>query len=1005
MPQPKYTYNKPVELSKRQRPIFAAYLNMARMNLYNVLKHVSATVGIDDDTEEDSIAEMRLVVIRKMNSYVENRARKELERAIPVLKVFGKDMNNSDFRSQMLKNLLGTVSDLRNRYTHVAQYLTADEEAAEQERIRYVTDKLDLAYHSALEKIENSRAYTGEQLQLARRQMKWGNRFNPHTPDGNGLAPIGLVLLIGKLLTKKYANLFVNQCGLFTTTTIRDVGKNDMMKALFCTDCLVLPKTTIHTTESENSIALSILHELQHTPSEVHKALTPAEREELSSIERKRDHFPLFALQYIDTMGVMPSIAFQVSAGWFHYGFRRHVAINNTRVKASNSREIYGFGKASSLDAMRERQYGPLFIGKEKGSTKPFQPYMDDTPCRYNIAANRIGLMWNDNSIRPLTNGNHLPPCDPEARVVGKGVAPRCWLSVHDLPALAFLHMLGGNPEQIIKDTYGRIDKLFADLAAGAFPPPQTTDAEGTIAREKLEEMLTATYHLHVNQLPSKITDCLTGKAKPVNQDEGELDEAHFNSHADSTLRRELAFTERRLEGTSEAGAPGDNASKMARFLTKDLLTLRQVPDGCTYNIRREDVLVLKNFIATYRKKKRHDGQETDQQPRLKKMLQRANLLDTDALGKPDNPAKHPFIDSILGNELYNTTDLYNKYLRARKDWLLEMRQKSDYSKLNFLHGKREKYKQRTPQWLKDAAQRYRKDIMLPDGLFTDAIIGQLKQQANPILAEALASDKRPAASQLIRLWFNEVVGDSTQPFYRYADVYERLDHKAQRAMRRHCVNDMIMFMMAKRLLFGEGSSSLKLENINNGEGGILSEPGHFSITLQLRDEAGRPITDGDKPMERVIFQDNLKLKKHGEFKKYLHDPRIGTLLSKAECSDGRVERSLLEKELEHYDRARTEIYNSIHSIERKIINNNQVLQLHGKWIKEPYVNSFRGLLTLSNAFDEETKEHIIDIRNAFSHNKYPNDWSIITDKTLPHVANGFAQWLKLTIEKTENNN
>lgn len=1087
--------SKPCVIDDDLRPLFAAYLNMVRMNLFNVLQNISNQMGISDAAEEDNMVSMKLVAgFMNLNSVQRSYARRELLRSLPVLNSM-LDGHVGDYGlKKLLQNLVAVVSDLRNTYTHVAPYDDPQEQLDQQKRLTFLLKPLDSAYDSAVGMLKRQGGYTENEIKFAERQKRWDNYFNPRTPDGKGLAPIGISFLMCKLLTRKYAMLFLNQSGFFSRTMGR---QNEMMQELFSMECVRLPRLRVKNSDDKASLGMDMLKELPKCPRELFDTFseadkmhlrTESEREERSWVCRTDDRFVYYAMRYIDEMDVLPGIAFQVSLGKYFYGFRKHSGIDGRDMYVSSrNRKVNGFGPLADVEKRRVEIYDKdgfmRHFEELKSHDVNTKPYISDSRAGYLVAANRVGLFWNDaedsrNGAR-LTYGSYLP--ERQGSEMGRNVAPRCWMSVYDLPALVFLNLMEGDAVQVIKEAYTRLNNFFVDIETGALLPENDAADNRERRLEKLERRLSGNprYGLHVNQIPKNMVDYLTGVSGRSEEEEKAGSEAFFKRHAVATIENEIRRTKRWMEKfQKDKAASGSkqnrrsnsdyvsiNKNGLARFLAHDIMRLQQLGGKddkgreVVKRIGRTDFVIMQNAIAEYQGGKHTDrfGNEVDHQEVLKEIFRRANLLDVDSDNQAGNAAKHPFLDSLMSELVSDAVDMYEKYLVARQAYFEGLRDATDYGNLRFMYGEREKYAPRTPQHVREQAARYREVMQLPDGLFTEALRVQMSQREDCKSSAAMSAVLRMpghTSTCLIGTYFREVLEDDSQSFYREKDgryrrhykwldvmgedgkthMRERLDGylKAhpeavqekrrlqesmrefkdnERAIRRHSVDDMLLFLMAKRLLFrldaAFDASAMKLKEIGLGEWDILSRPMLFRMKIELHDERGVPICDSEgRPMVKSVFQNDFKPKNYGDFMLLLVDTRIGTLLSKMEGDD--FDRTLVERELDAYDNARRKVYQVLHAVERGAIEKDPVLRerrvddpafmeerrmANGKVRKEPCVNSFSGLLRRAGRTDA-TAQHLVNIRNAFSHNKYPDDLSIVADRELPKVARGIVDWL-----------
>ena len=205
-----------------------------------------------------------------------------------------------------------------------------------------------------------------------------------------------------------------------------------------------------------------------------------------------------------------------------------------------------------------------------------------------------------------------------------------------------------------------------------------------------------------------------------------------------------------------------------------------------------------------------------------------------------------------------------------------------------------------------------------------------------------------------------------------------------ERLIRRYKVQDIIIFLMARDILFrrdkeafGNRFADFKLKNIRpirrqDGVGALeISVP--FSITLHIKGSS----------VPVVIRQDSIKLKNYGDFHKFLNDSRIATLIPYLIDDENAVklviDRSDLEREFERYDHVRPDVFENVHKIERLILERHQ--ELKDKSSPEYYYDdkgkpkarrtSFSQLLLYADAFPVEDGAEMVNIRNSFSHNVY----------------------------------
>ena len=206
-----------------------------------------------------------------------------------------------------------------------------------------------------------------------------------------------------------------------------------------------------------------------------------------------------------------------------------------------------------------------------------------------------------------------------------------------------------------------------------------------------------------------------------------------------------------------------------------------------------------------------------------------------------------------------------------------------------------------------------------------------------------------------------------------------------ERQIRRIKVQDIIVFLMARNILFGSDSELLnnrfadfKLKNIRpiRRQDGIsaLEIKIPFSITLKIK--------GSNVPVR--ISQDSIKLKNYGDFMRFLYDSRIETLIpylvDGTEAVRIDITRDDLEAEFESYDRERLEVFANVHKIEQMILERHRELKdknsPHFYYYDEngelkAKRGNFNKLLEYSHILEDSDSAEAVNIRNAFSHNSY----------------------------------
>ena len=881
------TAPQPSAMSEQLRPVFAAYLNMARANLYSVLRYISVQCGLEVNQNEDSMHELPIAKFASnKRPEVRQKAFLLLMRNIPILQQMtqsgltqGKPADGDrpakekhlaveqEDLQRVLQNLIRVVNFKRNLFTHADHYDTDEEIEKELQREVALSGPLNTAFKGSKREVKRIFCYTekdmnfvdqdehmkripmkdkngnimqdekGKDMYIFVERSNWYFRLYDTTPDPVTEMPIaqklttaGLVFILCKLLHKKYATQLVQKTGLFRTRAQSgnspfEKNENEVMFNIFCAHRIRLPKGRVESTVSNYALGLDILNELQKCPSELFETLSPEDKEcfqvkrkdnetqpvpddDVNLFRRYGDRFPYLAMRYIDAMRgyqddykVLEDIVFQVSLGKYRFSFYNRASLDTNekdRVRVLQ-KEINGFGPIDKMEQKRKEKYEKIIrpVSDDPkhlydADTAETQPYLTDQHTAYAITGNRIGITWNEriqkpqsnemrssirlkwpenkqngeNNIEKLDNDKCFLPNVPASMV---NIAPRAWLSVHDLPALIFLRLLGGDPEAVIKDTYNRFVLLLNNIKSGQLKPQDN--------KEKLLAILSAEpYKLRLSEIPKKLLDYLAGKG-PKTQDEANQ---AFIKWVNKQLDGDVGIIEKlrmRIEQfKQDLNVVGDKQNRigrkgyvdirpgsLARYITKDIMAMTR-PDESRKNNGKPSGLdfgVLQAAIATFK---------ADEIALAKTSL-------GGMIKSAINVNNHPFLNSVLSQQVTDTIDLYIKYQTAKLKFLKSLRkgEKGNYKDQWFLREAYRNHAAQTSEYMqgeKGLASLYLETLQLPDGLFTDAIHKQLlnneKTKDNVEFLAALADrEKTGGVSHLINLYFEKVIGDKPQSFYR----------------------------------------------------------------------------------------------------------------------------------------------------------------------------------------------------------------------------------------------
>ena len=229
-----------------------------------------------------------------------------------------------------------------------------------------------------------------------------------------------------------------------------------------------------------------------------------------------------------------------------------------------------------------------------------------------------------------------------------------------------------------------------------------------------------------------------------------------------------------------------------------------------------------------------------------------------------------------------------------------------------------------------------------------------------------------------------------------------------ERAIRRHKTHDMVLFLLAKQMfvdLLGEQARQVNWKQMKLSK---VCNDAFLRQTLTFR----FPVPVGDKTI--YVEQENMSIKNYGEFYRFLGDDRLMSLLGNIvdrikPDSRGQlvISHTDLMGELAAYDQRRAAVFKLIQRIEASVIDTIPALrnpECDDFWVDDkkelPKRNNFRALLNILDRLNDaeltdDERSLIVAIRNAFGHNSYNIDLSLIDNiGNLPEVANSILHHL-----------
>lgn len=550
------------------------------------------------------------------------------------------------------------------------------------------------------------------------------------------------------------------------------------------------------------------------------EALSPDETMNNATDTLKRirwtDCFPQLVMKYVDETEFFKNIRFQVRLGKFRFKFYDKLCINGEEDLRGLQKEINGFGRLQEIEYARKEKYGNILQPVESKKIRIDEeleldilqfaedspnstPYITNSQATYNINNHRIGLYWNELT----TNDRIIPkPGDylPELAVTPNGKAdvdtpaPMAILSLYELPAMVFYqYLLDQNvdskelktlsAENLIIEKCQNLRSLFYDISESKLEPEP---------EDGLFETLWERYGLTIKEVPDKLLDYLTEK---TGANQSKRRRAVVQKALLERLRKAILRKDRYEEDRKKIGEKDNKYAKKAysdvrhgslgRYLSKSLIDWQPTQNAGKDKLTGMNFNKLQAELATFNSPEKF--------ARLKETFSAAGML--------SGPIQHPFLKNVVNRAPRNIEELYLFYLEQEIRYLkslFNLNYKSnrqhdgniDYEQstlkthvnvktIPFVKGEK-RWDKRTPAYYRELAKRYlevdghRTAILLPDNIFNKAIIDLLKRYYNDnasLINRLEDGNLNNNVAYLINAFFETVLNDYSQPFYRSYDI------------------------------------------------------------------------------------------------------------------------------------------------------------------------------------------------------------------------------------------
>jgi hypothetical protein len=813
---------KPVKTLSTTPEYFGAYLNMARLNIFNINNHLAEKFGASTLRDEGEIPNSFLVPkINKNQTHIFS----QLKKFMPIARVFddetlpkfeqenlinkkGKDINQL---SESLAFIFKELNEFRNDYTH---YYSTN--SGIERKLKISNQLSDFLNENFIRAILHTKerfkdVYTEEDFSTASKTIIV-NEDKTITQDG-------IVFLISIFLDRENAFQFINKIKYLKGTQNKMfTAKRETLSAF----CIKLPHEKFISENPTQAFSLELINELNKCPKTLYNVITEEEKkafqpelgdEELENIYtnsipetiddyesyiesitkrvRNNNRFSYFAMRFLDEKEIFPKLRFQIDLGKVIIAEYNKTLDGNQELRKVVE-NVKAFGRLQDFRFAEETILNRINTSI-KTEFEQFSPH-------YNFEE-KIGKIGINLAREDTAKFLNRPKSEKKVTTYLKQPEVEAFLSVHDLPKIILLEYLEkGKTESIIND-FININKSkilnleFIEIIKSKLShlnefnkrsqgrKQETTYHDKTLndlhQRKKELNQILAEHGLNDKQIPSRISDYWLNIT--------DVQEKIAISDRVKLMKRDCID---RLKAIQKGKAP--KIGEMATFLAKDIIDM----------IIDED---KKQKITSFYYDKIQECLALFADEEKKNIL--IKIINELLLNQKGG---HPFLNKIDFSSFKYTSDIYktylqekgqklvsvfnprsNKYIEKDQSWLqnnfyvLEWNENakknltvvkipSDVSKLPFSIRKLERKKSSFEQWFKYVTKGKenndrKKPIDLPTNLF-DEVLKELL--STKLKDENILLDENANYNQLFKLWWEKYRKDSVQDFYHAEREY-----------------------------------------------------------------------------------------------------------------------------------------------------------------------------------------------------------------------------------------
>ena len=775
---------------------WAAFLNLARHNVYITVNHINKVLELKNKKDQDIIIDndQDILAIKTHWEKVDGdlnkteRLRELMTKHFPFLETAIYTKNKEDkkevkqekqAKAQSFDSLkhclflfLEKLQEARNYYSHYKYSESTKEPMLEKELLKKMYNIFDDNIQLVIKDYQHNKDINpDEDFKHLDRTEEDFNYYFTRNKKGN-ITASGLLFFVSLFLEKKDA-IWMQQ----KLTGFKDnrESKKKMTHEVFCRSRMLLPKLRLESTQTQDWILLDMLNELIRCPKSLYERLQGVDREKFkvpfdpadedydaeqepfkNTLVRHQDRFPYFALRYFDYNEIFTNLRFQIDLGTYHFSIYKKL-IGGQKEDRHLTHKLYGFERIQEFAKQNRPDEWKAIVKDLDTYETSNERYISETTPHYHLENQKIGIRFRNGNkeIWPSlkTNGENN---EKSKYKLDKQYQAEAFLSVHELLPMMFYYLL-------LKKEKPNNDEINASIVEG-FIKREIRDiyklydafANGEINNIDDLEKYCEDEGIPKRHLPKQMIAILESKPKDMVK---EAERKQKEMVKDT--KKLLATLEKQTQGEIEDGGRNIRLLKsgeIARWLVNDMMRFQPVQkdnEGNPLNNSKAnstEYQMLQRSLALYNKEEKPT-----------RYFRQVNLINS------SNP--HPFLKWTKWEECNNILSFYRSYLTKKIEFLNKLKPEDWEKNQYFLKLKEPKTNRET------LVQGWKNGFNLPRGIFTEPIREWFKRHQNDSkeYKKVEALKRVGLVAKVIPLFFKEEyfkedaqkeINNCVQPFY-----------------------------------------------------------------------------------------------------------------------------------------------------------------------------------------------------------------------------------------------